>query len=144
MSSGYARWSALLTTAVDGWHWLWTPKPADEAPELVRQSVVEFRGLGSSPENQTPRTLWTRRGPANPSPSNLCRWRRQRTTASGAVCTGVAQAPERLIMPNVCPFGPTNPPLRSLGDSRRGSVKIADQAGARGAAAREGLFRGGP
>ena len=31
------------------------------------------------------RTLWTRRGPVDLSLSSLCRYRRERTTASGAV-----------------------------------------------------------
>jgi hypothetical protein len=37
---------------MDGWRWPWTPKLADEASRLVKRSVVDFRGLGNSPEKR--------------------------------------------------------------------------------------------
>ena len=49
---------------------------------------MDSPGPAKPPENRTLGILRTRRGPARVLPSNLRRYRREPTTASGAVCVG--------------------------------------------------------
>ena len=62
-----------------------TPCSASEPNAPVSWTVMDLPGPAQPSENRTLRTLRTRRGPANVLPGNLCRYRRERTTASGAV-----------------------------------------------------------